>query len=381
MKITKKLVFLALTCLLILSSISLATNAPVATNNDAKKPAGNTTSSEGTKIMNTDLYVGDQKVVIEDTVDGNVFAVGSNVTVKGKVVGDLFVLADTLTIEDSAIIYNNIFAIANNIVMKGNANDIYAFSQNFELASSGYVYRDVKLYVQTAKLNGIIKKDAFICAGNITFPENAKNIIGGNLEYTSDKEFDIPEKAVTGEVKYTPQKTYTPTTAEIVSSYITKFVTTILYAVVVILLATFFAPKFIKKANYTLMKRPFVSAGIGILSIVLIPITAIVVLMTGFLSYISMAVLAVYGLALSITLPIFSMAIGKSIVDKLKTDSKLKFILFSILSAVVLWLLQIIPYIGRYVSLFIYVVGLGVFLFSIFMRKDVSELENNPKEQ
>lgn len=381
MKITKKLVFLVLACLLVLSSISLATNTPVATSNDDKNNNGNTTGSQVTNIMNTDLYVGDQDVVIENAVNGNVFAMGSNVTVKGEIVGDLFVLADTLTIEDSAVIYSNIFALANNIVMKGNAYDIYALSKNFELASSGYVYRDIKLYAETAKLNGIIKKDAYLLVSNLNFPENAKNIIGGNLNYTGDKEFDIPEGVVMGEVKFTPQTEYTPTTAEIISSYITKFVTTILYAIVVILLATFFAPKFIEKSNYTLMKRPFISAGIGILSVVLIPVLAIVILMTGFLSYISMAMLAVYGLVLSITLPIFSMAIGKSIVDKLKTDSKGKFILFSILSAIVLWLLQIIPYIGGYVSLFIYVVGLGVFLFSIFMRKDVSQLENKTKNK
>ena len=99
--------------------------------------------------------------------------------------------------------------------------------------------------------------------------------------------------------------------------------------------------------------------------------------MTGFLSYISIAILVVYGLILSITLAIFSMAIGKYIVDKIKNPSKVKFILFSILSAIVLWLLQIIPYIGNYMSLFIYVVGLGVFLFAFFMRKDVNEANNS----
>ena len=67
---------------------------------------------------------------------------------------------------------------------------------------------------------------------------------------------------------------------------------------------------------------------------------------------------------------------GKLITDILGTTSKGKFILFSILCAIGLWLLQIIPYVGGYISLFIYVVGLGVFLFSFFMRKDVSQIKD-----
>lgn len=373
MKITKKLVVLLLSFFLVLSSICLASAEPVVTSNDLE----NTTKSPVTNIMNTDLYVGEQDVVIEDVVNGNVFAFGSTVTVKGEIVGDLFVMANTLTIEESAVIYNNIFALANTFVMKGNAYDIYALANNFELASSGYVYRDIRLYAESVNLSGLIKKDAYIFSSSITMPENAKSLIGGNLNYTSTQEFSIPEGAVLGEVKYTPYEENTVSAGKIILSYITSFITTILYAIVIILLATFFAPKFIEKANYVLIKKPFISAGIGILSIVLIPVLAIILLMTGFLSYISIAILVVYGLILSITLAIFSMAIGKYIVDKIKNPSKVKFILFSILSAIVLWLLQIIPYIGNYMSLFIYVVGLGVFLFAFFMRKDVNEANNS----
>lgn len=378
MKITKKLLFIVLACLLILAPVCIASNNPLARNNQpvATSEDKNTTKKPTANIMNTDLYTGAQDVVINDTINGNAFAAGSTVTVKGEVFGDLFVLANTLVVEDSAVIHNSIFALGNTITVKGTANDVYAFGQSFDLTSSASIQRDAKLYVGIAKINGVIKRDAYLIASNITMPENAKNLIGGNLNYTASQEFSIPKAAVSGEVKYTPYEKSTPSTAEIVSSHITKFITTILYAIVVILLATYFAPKFIEKASYTLNKRPFVSAGIGILSIVLIPVIAIMLLMTGVLAYVSMAILAVYALALSITLPIFSMIAGKFIADKFKSTSKGKFILFSILSAIVLWLVQIIPFVGGYISMFIYVVGLGIFLFAFFMRKDVSEVGN-----
>lgn len=375
MKITKKVVFLLLACLFILSPICLATSDPVTTSDDSTK---NTPNSKVTSILNTDLYLFDQDVVVEDAVNGNVFAAGSTVTVKGEILGDLFVFGNSITIEEDAVIYGNVFALANSMVVKGSIQyDIYALSQDFELANSGYVNRDVKLYVGTAKLNGIIMKNANLIANNIIMPEDAKNLIGEDLNYTSTQESNIPEGAVLGEINYTEYKEKVYTTSEIILNYIIKFITAILYAIVVILLATYLTPKFIEKSSYTLMKRPFVSAGIGIFAIVLIPVIAIILLTTGVLSYISMAVLAIYALVLSITLPIFSMAIAKSIEKKLKNPSKAKFILFSVLVAIVLWLLQIIPYIGGYISLFIYVVGLGVAIFAFFIRKDVNEVNNS----
>ncbi len=373
MKITKKLVFLALVCLLIFSPICLATNEPVSANNSAN----NTLDSQSTSNANgSKFYFNGQDVVVDTTVNGNVFAMGSTVTIKGEILGDLFVLANIVNIEDTAVIRNNIFAMGNIVTVKGKVEqDVYAFSQNFELATSGNIQRDANLYVGNAILNGHIKRDANLTVNTITVPEGAKGLVGGTLSYTSSQEFSIPEGAVLGEVKYTQIKENTPTTEEIISRYISTFITTILYAIVVILLATFFAPKFIEKANYALMQKSFVSTGIGILAIVLIPVFAIILLMTGFMVYISLAILAVYVLVLSITLAIFSMAIAKSIEKKLKNPSRGKFILFAILSAIVLWLLQIVPYIGGYMTLFIFVVGLGVFLFAFFKRKDVSEIK------
>lgn len=328
--------------------------------------------SKTIKVFNTDLYLGGQDVVVEDAVNGNVFAFGATVTIKGEILGDVFVLAQSLTLEDTAIVHGNIFSLSKDAVIKGKINyDIYSLGQNFELAESSYVNRDIKLFTGIAKLYGSVKKDAFLFSGNILMAENAKDVIGGDLHYTSDKEFSFPKDAVIGNVKYTEYKEHTLTAREIILGYVKKFISTIIYTIIIILVTTFFTPKFIEKANHALTKRPFVSAGIGILAIVLIPVVALLLLFTGWLSSLSIATIAIYALILSITLAIFSMAIAKSIADKWKITSKGKFILFAILTASVLWILQLIPVLGTYVSLFISVVGLGIFLFSFFRRKEI----------
>ena len=326
-------------------------------------------------IINTDLYLAGDDVVIDEPTNGNVFAFADNVTVKAEINGDLFVFAKKLTIQESAIVYNNMFACATSITMAGSAYDVYAFTTNFSLEETGYIYRDLKLYSATASLNGMIKKDDYIAANQITMPEGAEKIIGGNLHYTSSEEMTFPEKAVAGEINFSAITAESePTTSEIIASYVMKFITTILYMVCVIILATFFAPKFINKSCYVATKRPFVTAGIGILAIVLIPIVAFILIITGVLSFVGIAALAVYALVLSITLAILSLAIGKSITLKLKKQTKGKFILLSIASAAVIWLLQQVPYIGGYISLFTVVFGLGIFLFAFFSKKEIEEV-------
>ena len=204
MKITKRLVLLVLACFLFFFSSSLASSEPVTAINNENSTQEDSDGSQTINIINTDLYVGEQNIVIEDAINGNVFAFGSNVTVKGEIVGDLFVLANTLTIEETAVIHSNIFALADTMIVKGEVYDIYALANSFELDSSSYIYRDLKLYSQEVTLNGLIAKDAYIFANNITMPENARSLIGGNLHYTSTQEFTFPEEAVLGEIQYTP---------------------------------------------------------------------------------------------------------------------------------------------------------------------------------
>lgn len=360
MKFTKKIAFLLFAFLLLFSSLLAANSKAVASDSQA--------TNETIKIFNTDLYLGGQDVVVKDAVNGNVFTFGSTVTIKGEILGDVFILAKSITISETATIHGNLFAFANDMTIDGKINyDVYFLGQDFELSDTAYINRDIRLFAANAKLYGSIKKDAFLFVDSILMSENAENIIGGNLHYTSDKEFTFPEKAIMGNVKYTPYQVHTATTGEVIIKYVKKFISDISLALIVILLVVFLTPKFIEKINYALMKRPFVSAGIGILAIVLVPVLALFLLFTGFLTALSITIAVLYGLVLAISLSLFSLAIAKSLAKKWNITSKGKFILLSIISAMVLWVAKLIPVLGTYVSLFITVVGLGMF-FTSFMK-------------
>lgn len=364
MKLIQKSAFGLIIFFLLFSSIVFASNDTNINSNS------NIASGETIKVFNTDLYLGGENVEITDAVNGNVFAFGSTVTVKGEVLGDVFILAKSIVVDETATIHGNVFAFANDMTLKGKTNyDVYFLGQNFELSNTGYANRDVRIFAATVKLYGSIKKDAFLLVDTILMEENSENVIGGNLHYTSDKEFTFPEKAIMGSVKYTQYQGRTRTTGEIVANYLKQFISDISLAIVIILLAVFLAPKWIDKINYALMKRPFVSTGIGILAIVLIPVLALFLLFTGFLTALAVVIAVLYGLVLAISLSLFSLAIAKSLADKWNITSKGKFISFAIVSAIVLWIAKLIPVLGTYVSLFITVVGLGMFLTAFMKMK------------
>ncbi len=325
-------------------------------------------------IVHKDLFMANSdSIVLEDIVEGNTFIYGNDVTIKGEIRGDLFVASNSVTIDKSSVITGNLFIYGSEVYIKGSVNNIYGFASTFNIENSGRVNRDINIFTNELNLLGYIGRNANVYVSNIVLPENAQNLIGGDLNYSASEDLNIPRDAVSGDINFKVSNN-TPSTEEVISNYISEFILVFAYAFIVILLVAFFMPKFSDKLVYALEKRPFVSAGIGILGIIVIPIISIIFMITGYLVYPGIALLAVYILTLSITISILSIAVGKYLTNKCKNKTKLKFILLSLLSVVVIWLLQLIPVFGSWMSIFTVVFGLGLFIFAFFTKKDLTNL-------
>ncbi len=365
----KKILCLFFILFLLFSSVCMATTTPTTNTNDDV-----TQSTPQLSIVNTDLYLANTDVVIENAVDGNAFVYGQNVSIKGEIIGDLFVLANTLTIEDSAIIDGNIFAYATNFTINGKVVDVYGLAQNFKLDEKGTIYRDLKLYSNNCYIGGNVVKDAYIAAASLNF-KDAEDLIKGNLNYTSNSEANIPEKAVTGSVKFSEVKNEQPSAGDIIKMYITSFINVFVYSAVVIALIINLLPKAADKLTYCLSNRSFATVGVGVLGVFLVPIIAFIILVTGLFLYLGFAIFAIYVLMLSITISILGIAIGNYLAKKLKNITKMKTILLSYGSVVVIWLLQLIPLVGSWISIFTFVFGFGLMLLALFTRKTVQDAD------
>lgn len=363
----KKILVLCFICFLCFSSVCMASD-------NSNLPQARTTdvSSNMVSVLNTDVYIAEDNAIIENTVNGNAFAYGKNVIIKGTIHGDLLVTGNTVTIEDTAVISGNVFVAAGTIYFNGKATDVYAIGQNFVLDKSASITRDIRLYVAQLTLKGSIGRNAYVAAGNIVVEENSSDLIQGNLEYSASKDLNVPREAVRGEIKFTQMAVEQPNMAQIISGYITSFVNVLVYAIAVVLIITFLTTKFIDKATYCLTKKPFVTAGIGILAFIMIPIVSIFLIAIGYTMYLGAALLTLYVLALSMTISILGIAIGNFIANKLKNKTKGKVILFSLASVIAIWLLQLIPVVGTWISIFTVIFGFGILVYSLFIRKDIT---------
>ena len=60
------------------------------------------------KILQSDLYIFDENVVIDQLVDGNVYIMGNNVTIDTEIGGNVFVMANTVNLTENAYVYSTV---------------------------------------------------------------------------------------------------------------------------------------------------------------------------------------------------------------------------------------------------------------------------------
>lgn len=369
-KLFSKIILIAFLILFVsLSSVSFATNE--VTTNTVDEDILSSYETNYTFVA-SDLFLFDANVEISDIIHGNAFVYGGTVNVTGEIYGDLFVIANSLNISKDAVVYGNIFALATNITISGLASDVYAMtSSSFVLDETGYIDRNVNLTADSVSLSGQIGRDANLTCNNLSIPESSEEIIGGDLSYTAESEFQIPEGVVSGEISYTaPAEVDTST---IILSEISNIISVLLYAFVIIMLTIWIAPKFKDRVCEIISKKGFLSFGIGLLVFFGIIIIAFLLLLftSGFGAMIAVATVGLLILAFSISNTVFSMAIGKRIANKFNWNGNVAYVLLSLLVVLILELISYIPYVGAPIRFITAIIGLGIISVNAFKRKDL----------
>lgn len=383
---TKSKILLAIFLVFVLvSSYCFATVEPRTAEEEAttisEEGEAVTTSEEETSTWtNSDLYVAEDKVTISNVVDGNAFVVGKEVTVTGEIGGDLFVFADKLNIE-GGYIYSSIFACANEITINGVVYDVYAACNTFNLESSGFIYRDMKVVASNVNMSGKVRRDAYISAETLNFDENVGTVIYGNLDYSSKEEITIPEEAVSGEVSYSAiNSSATPTLANRILSYVSDLVTTLFFTFVITLILVWLTPKFVERVGKMNVAKSFASLGIGFAA----PIAFIIVGILLLISSIGASVFVVGAFAFVVLAlignTIASIFFGKLLTKLLKMEGNVKFVLFTLVSCFILWVISQIPVVGGIFSFIIALFGIGTTLVNIVYRKEKEEKKAEVKE-
>lgn len=392
-----KIVLILVTILSLISTFSLATeadaaNTPVTTSKDTattnttvegdtttdgateNKPTtddattGDATSTEAS--TNHDLYLIQDEVKITDTetVNGNAFIIADTVTINGQIGGDLFVMATTLNI-DGGQIYGNVFAIAENITLNGLIYDLYAMCDTLTMSYDGVAYRDLKVSCDTATINGVVGKDVNIDTKSLSLESDC--LIYGDLNYSAPNEIEIAEGLVTGKVNYAKASLGSNTT---VMDYVVSLLTALVYTLVIWFLISKLAPKFYGKVTEMKPKRLLLALLVGLITLIVVPVVAMLLMVTVVGVPVALALLAMYALVISIGFALTTILIANKLAIKVKALAKFNNIFAIIIVAIVLWALTLIPYAGGIISFLITLCGLGMFVLA-FKKEKQKQLE------
>lgn len=386
-----KILFVLVAMLILISTLSFATIEPRTSSEDDIMPIsensedgiapisenGEDTNNQITNSeenltsnwINSDLYLVGNKVEINQIVDGNIFVFANEVIINGEIGGNAFVFANKLTL-NGGYIYSSLFATASEIIIKGVVYDLYAFSNNFTLEKEGFIYRDLKVSANTLNINGGIRRDAYLTSANYNISFENGTLIGGNLNYSSKSELDIPEGIVNGTINYNKEVVKQEHIIERISSYLFNIMNALFYTFVVILLASYLAPKFIHRVTTMNTKKAFVSFGIGALSLPIICFTLILLLFSKACFIPALALTLVYVAICMSGTAFASIYFGSLFARVIKWEGKVKFVLASLITSLIIWAISQIPYIGPLFGLLIALFGIGTLFVNAIYRKE-----------
>lgn len=354
-------------------------NEAVVINEDSgEDDIANSTNTTDDNFKKGDVYLTGDEVTIDYIVDGNLFVFANKVTINSQIGGDAFIFAKSVTVGQQGYIFSNLFTFAQDVTISGVVYDLYTAAQ--EVNVNGYIYRDIRVGADTLNINGVVGRNAFVEASNINFAQatdeenqttTSQGVINGDFNYTTPKEISIPEGSVSGNVNFTEEKESEPASIQTYIMSLGRFLATV---AILWLLCLWLAPKFLHNIHNLMVTKKFLPMiGYGILTPIVIAIAFVILLILGITSNIALLALGVLFLLLAISSAIFVIAMNNLVCDKLKIEKNVGKFGMVIVSAAVLWLITLIPYLGSLVSFVASILGLGMIMMSIIPTKKKAE--------
>ena len=344
-------------------------NEAVTTSNEeqANVESTNQQTTAQNNYKDGDVYLTGDEITIDYIIDGNLFVFADTVNINSQIGGDAFIIAKTVNINKGGYVFSNLFTIANDLNINGVVYDLYASCTNINI--SGYVYRDIKIASNNFKLSGVIGRNAFVTSNNISFETNvngennstSQGTIAGDLNYTSKNEISIPEGIVNGTINYTEAKSASPTIGDYLLA-LGRFLVTV---IVIWLLCLWLTPKFLNRTNVILTKKLPSNIVLGILTPIVIIAISVILMLINITSTISMLGIVLLLLICILGSSVFAISLANLFANKLKVENKIGALGILIITSAVIWLICLIPFVGKILSLIVAILGVGILVNNI----------------
>ncbi len=336
-------------------------------------------------------------------INGNVFVIADTFTLEAgsEINGNLYVVAKKVDIQQDSYIKGNVYVTAEDVSFNGQvASSVYVGATNFKMNYFAYISSDLHLSSDESNLSGIVYRNVFITSsklntvkgfraygdfnveyakevnltgevkGNATINAETLNIktdetspceIGGNLKYGTKKDCQIPEGVVKGEVSSVEYVNRDPNKIKVYNAIIALF-TLLFYVIVVIFIATKLTPGIFERFSQLTVKNCSIALGVGFLSFFVVAIAFILLLVTSVGVYVAFALGLGYLFIIAVAFPFLVYKIAE--LFNLKWNVYLKVLLVT----TVLYIIGLIPYVGPFVTLVVFITSIGYLLISLFKK-------------
>ena len=313
-------------------------------------------------VFKADSEITDSK----KTVNGNEFLCSNKINIENETInGDLFICGNNVKIKEDVIINGNVFICASNIEIEAKAlRDVYIFGQYVSIGENAEIGYSLYSGSEILKVAGTVNRDIEAVANTIEIKDTA-NILG-DFNYSATKEAEFERTLVKGDINFSKQVIKENPNGQLLSDYVISLLKSVIFTLIIFLLILLISPKFANNSKEYMSLKILKSIGIGLASIILIPIVAIFFIMISGTSNFGLLLIPIYIVMFAISMSILTIAIASKLAEKFE---KIKLPILVPIVSVVLWLVEQIPYVGSLVMLFGVLAGFGILVQNLFKKK------------
>jgi hypothetical protein len=344
------------------NSITVASNETV---NGMLFAAGSNIDIAGT--VNGDVYCAGQTVTISGTINGDVICAGQTIIISGEIDGNIRLAGQTVTLNstvgNSATIGAQDLIIDKRGVIK---RDLLGGSQNITV--NGTIGRDIVAGSENLIINGQVSRN--INGGTNTLSVGSAGIIGGDVEYVGPSSPSINKGGVImGAVTRTAPKKQTQGVSAPIGLAWFVYVILAMLLTAIILVGLF--PRVFNEASSTALKKPVQTALLGIIAIILTPMVIIMLAMLAVGIPLAILITLLWVVIMILSSPFVGYLLGRLILRSATN----KPVLIMSLGISILVVTYFIPIIGFITGLAAWIFGTGMILMQsrILLHRPISK--------
>lgn len=327
--------------------------------------AGETVTIYGT--VNGDAYIAGGNVIIEGTINGDLLAAGGNVNIRGTVRDDVRVIGGQVNVTGE--VGRNITTLGGTVNIADSATvsgSLAAGAGSISIFTP--IGKEANIGAGEIVLDSVVNGDMQAGVGRLILTPNAQ--ILGDLTYWSEEKAQIDSNSnIVGVTTHNlpPQnedrKEKVGAVGILAGTYSVFNLFSFLAALIVGLFITKLMPNFTQKTIGTIVDRPFLSVGIGFLSVVLSPFIFLLLLITVIGIPLDLILLAAFVIFIYISKIFIGIVLGQKILTFFNKKSAFGWAL--ILGLFTYYVLSMIPVLGFIFWMITGLMGLGAILIGV----------------